>query len=275
MNATALFSLAARTALVTGGSKGLGRMIAEGFVSQGAKVYIAARDFDACRRTAERLSRGGGNCIPLQADLASLDGVAALADTFKARESALDILVNNAGAASRADFLAFSERDWDLVMDLNVKVPFFLSQALFGCLSSAAARRPAKIINISSVDGLRTSAGQAFSYMASKAALLHLTRQMAWRLIAHNIVVSAIAPGPFVSDMNAAARDHGELLAQRVPARRIGRPGDIAGAAIFLASEAGDYVVGDTLTVDGGFAHALPTHGFPLQSSSPANQSGE
>ncbi len=275
MNTSDLFSLKSRIALITGGSKGIGRMIAEGFIAQGAKVYIAARDFDACRRTAEVLSPSGSDCFPIQADLASFGGVTALADAFKAREGSLDILVNNAGAACRADFLTFSEPNWDLVMDLNVKAPFFLSQALFGYLSTAAARRPAKIINISSVDGLRTSAGQVFSYTASKAGLLHLTRQMAWRLIPHNIVVSAIAPGPFVSDMNIAARDYGELLARRVPAQRIGRPCDIAGAAIFLASEAGDYVVGETLTVDGGFAHALPTHGFPLRPSPTADKSFE
>lgn len=265
-DARGLFSLASRVALVTGGSKGLGRMIAKGFVAQGAKVYLAARDLEVCRRTAEELSEDG-RCIALKADLATLDGVAELARAFKSREPALDVLVNNAGAAARSDFLSFSEDDWDRVMDLNLKAPFFLSQALFDCLRTAALRRPAKIINISSVDGLRTSAVQAYSYIASKAGLLHLTRQMAWQLIHHRIVVSAIAPGPFVSDMNIAARDHGELLAERVPAKRIGRFGDITGAAIFLASEAGDYVVGETLTVDGGFANALPTHGYPLSRS--------
>lgn len=265
MSAPDLFSLESRIALVTGGSRGVGRMIADGLLSHGAKVYIAARDFDACQRTARELSRSGGaECIALKADLSSLEGVRTLARDLRARERALHILVNNAGAASRGDFIEFSEDAWDRVMDLNVKAPFFLIQSLFECLCAGAVQFPAKVINISSVDGLRTNAGQAFSYMASKAALLHLTRQLAWRLISHGIVVSAIAPGPFVSDMNVAARDHGDLLAERTPAKRIGRPSDIAGATIFLASKAGDYVVGETLTVDGGFAHALPTHGYPL-----------
>jgi len=142
-------------------------------------------------------------------------------------------------------------------MDLNVKTPFFLTQALHGALKAAAScERPAKVINIASIDGIFVNPLETYSYHASKAGLIHLTRRMAAKLIADNIVVSAIAPGPFQSDMNTAARDHPELVAQRVPAKRIGTDEDMAGAAIYLASRAGDYVVGATLAVDGGVAYA-------------------
>jgi len=260
-----LFSLEGRTALVTGGSRGIGKMIASGFVDFGATVYIAARDFAASEKSAVEMSRYGGRCIALPAELSTIDGARSLARQLEAHESGLDILINNAGNARIASIDQFSEDDWDDVMDLNLRGPFFLTQALLRLLRAAASQeRPAKVINISSVDGFRVNAKGTYSYAASKAGLIHLTRQMAANLILQNIVVSGIAPGPFVSDLNVAARDHGELLAARVPAKRIGRPEDIAGAAIFLSSVAGDYVVGDTITVDGGCAYALPTHGHPL-----------
>jgi NAD(P)-dependent dehydrogenase (short-subunit alcohol dehydrogenase family) len=185
-----------------------------------------------------------------------------LAREFRSHEALLHILVNNASAARVRDFASCSEGDWDTVMDVNVKAPFFVSQALFDSLRAAASEeRPAKIINISSVDGIGLNARETYSYAASKAALIHLTEHMASHLIGDRIVVSAIAPGPFASDMNVAARDRPSQLAERVPAKRIGRLEDIAAAAVFLASRAGAYVVGATLTVDGGFAHALATHG--------------
>jgi NAD(P)-dependent dehydrogenase (short-subunit alcohol dehydrogenase family) len=240
-------------------------MITAGLLAHGAKVYIASRDLEACRRTAQKLSGNGGKCIALQADLATIAGIKTLAAALRSREPSLDILVNNAGLASVRDFASFRENDWNAVMDLNVKAPFFLSQALFDILRAGASNgHPAKIINISSVDGIRLNARGTYSYGASKAALIHLTQQMAAHLIRHRIVVSAIAPGPFISDMNVAARDHGPLLSERVPAKRLGQAEDIAGAVVFLASRAGDYVVGSTLIVDGGFAHAMPTHGHPL-----------
>ncbi len=267
-----LFDLTGRVALVTGGSRGIGYMIAEGFIAHGASVYIASRDIASCQRASTALSRGDGMCVPLAADLATLGGVRALAEAFRAREETLDILVNNAGAARIRSFPEFSEEDWDSVLSLNLKAPFFLSQALIEPLRAAAAKNgPAKIINIASVDGIRINARETYSYGASKAGLIHLTAQLAAQLIRHGVVVSAIAPGAFASDMNLAARDDGDRLARRVPAGRIGRPGDIAGAAIYLASHAGDYVVGQTITVDGGFAHALPTHGHPLTGAPSTN----
>jgi NAD(P)-dependent dehydrogenase (short-subunit alcohol dehydrogenase family) len=254
MDTTTLFSLAGRTALVTGGSRGIGRMIAAGFIAQGARVYISSRKAAACEAAAEEL---GPNCISLAQDVSTVAGCRALAATYAEREPSLDILVNNAGVAWGAPFESFPESGWDKVMDLNLKSPFFLTQALHGALKAAAsAQRPAKVINIASVDGMRPNPWDTYSYQASKAALIHLTRRVAARLIGDHIVVSAIAPGAFPSDMNRAARDHGEIVALAIPARRLGRDEDMAGAAIFLASRAGDYVVGETLTVDGGLVNA-------------------
>ena len=175
-----------------------------------------------------------------------------LAAAFAARESRLDILVNNAGAAWGAPFDEFPESGWDKVVDLNLKAPFFLTQALYGLLSIGAVDRPAKVINIASIDGVSVNPQETYSYAASKAGLIHLTRRMALRLVEDNIVVSAIAPGAFASDMNRDARDHGDEVARRIPAGRIGTAEDMAGAAIYLASRAGDFVVGATLGVDGG-----------------------
>jgi NAD(P)-dependent dehydrogenase (short-subunit alcohol dehydrogenase family) len=179
-----------------------------------------------------------------------------MARAYLSREKKIDILVNNAGAAWGADFDEFPESGWDKVMDLNLKTPFFLTQALHGALKAAATPdRPAKVINIASIDGIAVNPQETYSYHASKAGLIHLTKRMAMRLIRDNIVVSAIAPGAFASDMNRDARDHGDALARRIPSQRIGTPEDMAGAAIFLASRAGDYVVGSTIIVDGGVSH--------------------
>lgn len=257
-----LFSLSGRCALVTGGSRGIGKMIAAGFLQFGAKVYISARKAEACDATARELSAQGGTCISLPYDISTVAGCRALADEIRAREGRLDILVNNAGAAWAADFDEFPEHGWDKVMNLNVKSPFFLTQALHAELKAAASsERPAKVINIASIDGIKLNPLETYSYHASKAALIYLTRRMAARLVADRIVVSAIAPGPFASEMNRAARDHADLIAARTPLRRIGRDEDMAGAAIYLASRAGDYVVGDTIAVDGGIAYASLTPG--------------
>ncbi|MDP2853391.1 MAG: SDR family oxidoreductase [Smithellaceae bacterium] len=246
-----LFSLKGRTALITGGSRGIGRMIAAGFLEQGARVYISSRKADACDKTAAELS-ALGTCISLPADVSSVEGVKALARKFTSREEKLDILVNNAGAAWGEAFDDHSEKGWDKVVDLNMKAPFFLSKALIKPLRKAAEGHPAKIINISSIDGVIVNPMETYSYAASKAGLIHLTRRMALRLIKDNIVVSGIAPGAFASEMNKLARDHSDLVAASIPAKRIGRDEDMAGAAVYLASRAGDYVVGITIVVDGG-----------------------
>lgn len=254
-----LFSLAGRVAVVTGGSRGIGRMIAAGFLSQGAaKVYITARKAGPCEATAKELTAEyGGECIALPIDISTLAGIDMLAAEIKKREPKLDILVNNAGAAWGADFDEFPEGGWDKVMDLNLKTPFFLTKALAAPLRAAAsAERPAKVINIASIDGIFVNPTETYSYAASKAGLIHLTRRMATRLIKEHINVTAIAPGAFKSDMNRAARDHSDKVAQRVPAGRVGTDEDMAGIAIYLASRAGDYVVGATIAVDGGVAYA-------------------
>jgi NAD(P)-dependent dehydrogenase (short-subunit alcohol dehydrogenase family) len=252
-----LFSLEGRVALITGGSRGIGKMIAAGFIGAGAKVYITSRKADACEATAAELSSRGGPCIALPHDVSSVDGCKALAKHYVALEGQLDILINNAGAAWGADFDDFPEHGWDKVMNLNLKSPFFLTQCLHTALTKAASpARPAKVINIASIDGIHLNPLETYSYHASKAGLIHLTRRMAARLVRDHIVVSGIAPGPFASEMNRAARDNADMVAARTPLRRIGTDDDMAGAAIFLASRAGDYVVGETLAVDGGIAYA-------------------
>ena len=250
-----LFSLAGRVALVTGGSRGIGRMIAAGFLRAGARVYITARKAEACVAAAKELS-ALGPCTALPHDIATAEGLQALVADITAREPALDILVNNAGAAWLAQFDEFPEKGWDKVIDLNLKTPFFLTQALAPALRKAATReRPAKVINIASIDGIAVNPLETYSYAASKAGLIHLTKRMALRLAQDNIVMSAIAPGAFASDMNVTARDHGDEVAKRIPTRRIGVDEDMAGAAIYLASRAGDYVVGSTVVVDGGVSY--------------------
>ncbi len=252
-----LFSLESKTALITGGSRGIGLMIAKGYLAQGAKVYISSRKAEVCDAVAEEL---GENCFSLPQDVSSVEGVKALAAKYAEHESKLDILVNNAGAAWGAEFDEFPESGWDKVMDLNVKSPFFLTQALAGPLRAAATKEvPAKVINIASIDGIYLTAGETYSYVASKSGLIHLTRRMAAKLIEDNINVTAIAPGAFASEMNRVARDHADEVSKWVPSKRIGTDEDMAGAAIFLASRAGDYVVGSTVTVDGGVAFAKPT----------------
>jgi len=251
-----LFSLEGRVALVTGGSRGIGKMIAQGFLEQGAKVYITARKAPACDQAAEELSQYG-TCVSLPHDLSTVAGCEALAGELATQETKLDILVNNAGAAWGAEFDQYPESGWDKTMDLNVKSLFFLTQKVHGLMKAAASHdRPGKVINIASIDGIKINPWETYAYQASKAAVIHLTRRMAARLIEDNICVSGIAPGAFASEMNRAAKDHSDAVGKMVPARRIGRDSDMAGAAVFLASRAGDYVVGDTLAVDGGVAYS-------------------
>ncbi len=254
MNLQKLFGLQGRVALVTGGSKNLGKHMAEGFIAAGAKVYISSRKADACEKTAAEL---GPNCIPLPQDVSTVAGCRALAAALAEREPKLDILVNNAGAAWGVPFEEFPEAGWDKVMDLNLKSPFFLTQALHPLLKAAAsAAQPAKVIMIASIDGLRLNPWDTYSYHASKSGLIYLTKRIAAHLIKDQINVTGIAPGAFASDMNRAARDHGDAVSKGIPNKRIGQPEDIAAAAIYLASNAGNYVVGDTIAVDGGVVNA-------------------
>jgi NAD(P)-dependent dehydrogenase (short-subunit alcohol dehydrogenase family) len=249
-----LFSLEGRVAVVTGGSRGIGAMIAEGFLAAGAaRVYITARKAEVVAETAARL---GERCIALPGDISTSAGLDALVQDLSEREDSLDILVNNAGVAWGADFDVFPEMGWDKVMNLNVKTLFFLTQKLHPLLKAAASEdRPAKVINIASVDGLRINPWETYSYQASKAAVVHLTKRMAARLIRDHIVASCICPGAFPSEMNKAAKNAPEKSAQGIPSRRVGTIEDMAGGAIYLASRAGDYVVGTPLPIDGGIVN--------------------
>ena len=246
-----LFSLQGKVALVTGGTRGIGRMIAEGLLRQGAKVYVTGRRAEACQAAAAEMG-ALGTCVALVGNVADAAGITDLAHRLSALEPALDILVNNAGAVWVAPFDSFPESGWDKVMDLNLKTPFFLAQALHGPLRQAALRCPAKVINVASIDGHSVNPLASYSYAASKAGLIHLTRRMAVELAPEGIMVNALCPGAFPTDMNRAARDDAQRVAQRIPAGRVGCSDDIAAAAIYLASRAGDHVAGTTLTIDGG-----------------------
>ena len=245
-----LFSIAGKVAIVTGGSRGIGEMIARGFVESGARVYITARKAEECLATAERLSEFG-ECIAIPGDLSTLSGITELVSTFSAQEPQLDILVNNAGATWGAALHEFPEGGWDKVMDLNLKSPFFLIQQLLEKLQqSASAENPARIINIASINGLTNPGVENYSYSASKAGLIHLTRHLSTTLASEQINVNAIAPGFFPTKMMAHADI--DAIAKSIPKGRAGQPDDAAGAAIFLASKASAWITGVTLPVDGG-----------------------
>ena len=255
-----LFDLSGKVALVTGGSRGIGEMIAEGFVANGVKTYISSRSQDVCDATAARLSELGES-ISVPADLSTQQGIEHLVAEVNAREKQLDILVNNAGATWGAAVDEFPEAGWDKVMSINVKSPFFLTQALLPLLDkSASAADPARVIMIGSVDGLNVNSMPTFSYGPSKAAIHHLARTLASHLASRNITVNAIAPGPFPSKMMAHTLDSfGEKIRQGVPLKRIGQAEDMAGTAIFLASKAASYVTGVIIPVDGGITGAKTT----------------
>ncbi len=257
-----LFSIRGKIALVTGGSRGIGEMIAAGFLANGAKVYISSRKAAACEETAKRLAETyGGECIALPADLSQVSGAEGLAKRLAEHESRLDILVNNAGVAWGAKLDEFPEAGWDKVMDTNVKGVFFLTQKLLPLLrASASAENPARVINIGSVDGLKAAIFDTWSYGASKAALHHLTRFLAAHLTKEHILLNAIAPGPFPTWMLSTGVGFGgqtddvdwESVGRRNPSGRVGTAEDIAGLAIFLSSRAGQYVVGEVIACDGG-----------------------
>lgn len=260
MDIQSLFGLDGRIALVTGGSRGIGKMFVEGLLAAGcARVYISARKVEQMDETIAEF--GEDRVIGIPADLSQMDGIKTLAEEMANREDRLDILINNAGAAWGQPYLEFNEAGWHRTMDLNVKTPFFLTQQLHDLLVAAGkGDHPAKVIHVSSIDGQRINPWETYAYQASKAGVIQLTRRMAARLILDNIVVSSIAPGAFASEMNKAAKHAPDTSAAVVPAGRIGSPEDMAAAAIYLCSRAGDYVVGETLTVDGGVVNAaLPS----------------
>ena len=257
-----LFSIKGKVALVTGGSRGIGEMIAAGFLARGAKVYISSRKAEVCDATAARLSEQfESECISLPGDLSNVAGIEPVAAALAERESQLDILINNAGVAWGAPLEAFPESGWDKVMDTNVKGPFFLVQKLLPLLRAAAsAEDPARVVNIGSVDGIKTPGFDNFSYGPSKAAIHHMTRVLGAHLVREHIVMNAIAPGPFPTWMLSTGVGFGgatdgvdwEAVGERNPSGRVGTPEDAAGLAIFLCSRAAAYVVGQTIALDGG-----------------------
>jgi len=248
-----LFSIQGKVALVTGGSRGIGLMIARGFVEAGAKVYISSRKADVCDEAAAELSKAG-TCISIPADLGREDGCCHLANELAKREEKLHILVNNAGATWGAPMEEYPDDAFDKVMNLNVKGVFHLTRFLVPLLAGAATQDdPARVINIGSVDGLQVPALETYAYSSSKAAVHHLTRVLAHKLAPQRIAVNAIAPGPFESKMMAETlRRAGPAMAASNPLGRIGRPDDMAGTAIFLSSRAGSYLTGTVIPVDGG-----------------------
>ena len=259
-----IFSIAGKVALVTGGSRGIGEMIAAGFLASGAKVYISSRKADVCAATAQRLAeQHAGECVSVPADLSALDGINTVTAAIGENETQLDILVNNAGATWGAPLGEFPELGWDKVMDTNVKGIFFLTQSLLPLLEAGATHAdPARVINIGSVDGIKTPGFDNFSYGASKAAVHHLTRVLAAHLVRRHVIVNAIAPGPFPSWMLSAGVGFGgkvegegvdwDRVGRSNPRGRVGTLEDIAGLSIFLASRAGAYTVGQTIACDGG-----------------------
>ena len=256
-----LFSVAGKTVLVTGGSRGIGEMIAAGFLANGATVYISSRKADVCDATADRLAETyGGTCVSVPADLSTIEGIDALVEKL-ADVPSIDVLVNNAGASWGASIEEFPEVGWDKVMDTNVKGVFFLTQRLLPQLEAGAtADDPSRVINIGSIDGIRTPVFDTWSYGPSKAAVHALTRQMAARLVKRNIVVNAIAPGPFPTWMLSTGVGTGgdvegtdwDAIGATMPRGRVGTPEDVAGTALFLASRAGAFVVGEVIALDGG-----------------------
>lgn len=254
-----LFSVAGKVALVTGGTSGIGYMIAQGFVARGVRTYIAARDPARAGAAAAALSAKGGECIALAADLGDPEGPAALIEAFKAREARLDILVNNAGANNRGPIEEVTAEAWDMVMDVNLRAPFLLVQQALPLLRAAASEEShASIINIGSIGGLHVPNWEAHPYGASKAAIHHLTRSLAKRLGKDRIRVNAVAPGPFHSRLTDTTSEAVQKSVQAyIPAGRAGSPEDVQGVCIFLASRAGAYVNGSTIALDGGYIAAL------------------
>ena len=250
---TNLFSVADKAAVVTGGSRGIGRMIAEGYVRAGARVYITARKAEACEQTARELSELG-SCEAIPADLSTEAECIRFAEAVMEREPALSILVNNAGATWGAEIADYPDSAWDKVLSVNVKGVFHLTRALLPALRAAGTHDdPARVINIGSIDGIHVPMMETYAYSASKAAVHQLTRHLAKRLAPEHITVNAIAPGPFQSKMMAATLEaFGDEIAARCPLGRIGRAEDMAGAALFLASTAGAYLTGTVIPVDGG-----------------------
>ena len=250
-----LFSVRGKLVVITGGSRGIGEMIARAYVENGARVIITARNAAVCDGLAAELSKIG-ECVSIPADLSRMDEIERFAAAVAARESKVDVLFNNAGASWGAPFDDFPESGWDKVMDLNVKSIFFLTQKLVKLLEAAgSADDNARVINIGSIDGQHVSDLETYSYAASKAGVLHMTKMMAKFLAGRHIAVNAIAPGFFPSKMTAAIpADFSAAMQHETPMKRWGNADDMGGVALFLGSRASGFLCGSVVTVDGGYA---------------------
>ena len=256
-----LFNVSNKVVVVTGGSRGIGEMITSGFLANGSRVYITARKEEALISKAEELSKKYDcNCIPVSGDISNTEGIDVLVNFLNdAEPDGIDFLINNAGAAWGAKYDDFPESGWDKVIDLNLKTPFFLTQKLTPSLEKKGTPEdPSRVVNIASIDGLHVPMMETYSYTASKSGIIHLTKHLAKTLVNRNIIVNAIAPGPFDSHMLGKAVNFDySFIAESVPRKRIGTPEDIAGLCMYLCSRAGAYTIGETITCDGGLAKLL------------------
>ena len=261
LKAQDLFNVSNKVVVVTGGSRGIGEMITSGFLANKSKVYITARKEEALVKKAEELSQKFDcECIPVSGDISNTEGIDALVKFLNdAEPDGIDYLINNAGAAWGANYDDFPESGWDKVIDLNLKTPFFLTQKLTPLLEKkGTSKDPSRVVNIASIDGLHVPLMETYSYTASKSGIIHLTKHLAKTLVSRNIIVNAIAPGPFDSHMLGKAVNFDySFIAESVPRKRIGSPEDIAGLCIYLCSRAGAYTIGETITCDGGLAKLL------------------
>lgn len=254
---SSLFDVSGKVALVTGGSRGIGGMIAKGLVDNGAKVYVTARNASACEAIATELG-GSKKCVAIPADISKVAEIQRVVETIEAQEQKLDILINNAGTVWGAPIEKFPEDGFDKVISLNLKAVFFATQKCLPLLRRAGtADNPARIISIGSVEGLHVPSTDTFSYSATKSAVHHLTRHIAARVAKDHITVNAIAPGPFVTKMTEKMENFDEIVAESVPLQRPGRADDIVGTILFLTSRAGAYVTAVTLPLDGGWTGCL------------------